>query len=72
MDELPGLVLDPNGYFVRGGARFVPVGVNYWPASCGVELWQRWPEGERQYVGEAVDTGDLKFWPAAVAGDPAV
>lgn len=25
---------------------FVPVGVNYWPASCGVEMWARWPEEE--------------------------
>lgn len=34
------------GYFQRDGERFVPMGVNYWPASCGVEMWQAWPERE--------------------------
>lgn len=24
----------------------MPVGVNYWPASCGVEMWLAWPEEE--------------------------
>jgi len=38
--------LDAQGYFVRNGKRVVPVGVNYWPASAGVELWQRWPADE--------------------------
>jgi hypothetical protein len=38
--------LDPQGYFTRDGQRFVPVGVNYWPASAGVEMWQRWPTDE--------------------------
>ena len=41
-----GFTLDAQGYFVRGGARVVPIGVNYWPASCGVEMWQAWPEDE--------------------------
>ncbi len=40
--------LDNSGYFTRGGARFIPVGVNYWPGSCGVEMWQAWPEAEIQ------------------------
>ncbi|MBN1584187.1 MAG: cellulase family glycosylhydrolase [Anaerolineae bacterium] len=43
------LTINPNGYFSRGGKRFVPVGVNYWPGSCGVEMWQRWPEQEIQH-----------------------
>lgn len=38
--------LDNEGYFQRDGQPFFPVGVNYWPASCGVELWQAWPEEE--------------------------
>ena len=35
-----------DGYFYRGEQRFVPVGVNYWPASCGTEMWTTWPEAE--------------------------
>jgi hypothetical protein len=38
--------LDRDGYFLRDGQPFLPVGVNYWPASCGVELWSVWPEAE--------------------------
>jgi hypothetical protein len=38
--------LDAHGYFTRAGKRFVPVGVNYWPASVGVEVWTRWPADE--------------------------
>ena len=35
------------GYFENaGGLRVIPIGVNYWPASCGVELWPRWPAAE--------------------------
>jgi hypothetical protein len=46
-----GLIIDPSGYFARAesGERFTPIGVNYWPGSCGVELWQRWPEAEIQH-----------------------
>ncbi|OPZ31245.1 MAG: Cellulase (glycosyl hydrolase family 5) [Lentisphaerae bacterium ADurb.BinA184] len=40
------LSLNGRGYFVRGGVRVVPVGVNYWPGSCGVEMWAAWPESE--------------------------
>lgn len=40
--------LDEAGYFTRDGARIMPVGVNYWPASCGVGMWQAWPEEEIQ------------------------
>lgn len=38
--------LDSDGYFQHGGKRFFPVGVNYWPGSCGVEMWQHWPADE--------------------------
>ncbi|WP_438479360.1 glycoside hydrolase 5 family protein [Oleiharenicola lentus] len=30
------------------GDRIIPVGVNYWPASCGVEMWPHWPSAEIQ------------------------
>ncbi|MGI5915024.1 MAG: cellulase family glycosylhydrolase [Anaerolineae bacterium] len=41
------LTLDTHsGYFYRNGERFIPVGVNYWPASCGIEMWPRWPADE--------------------------
>lgn len=38
--------LHENGYFVRNGRRIVPVGVNYWPATSGVEMWARWDADE--------------------------
>jgi hypothetical protein len=38
--------LASDGYFRRDGERFIPVGANWWPGSCGVELWQAWPEDE--------------------------
>src|SRR5690606_7270933 len=44
----PTFALDAAGYFTRGGERIVPVGVNYWPASCGVEMWRAWPATEIQ------------------------
>jgi endo-1,4-beta-mannosidase len=44
----PVFQLTSDGYFTRGAERIVPVGVNYWPASCGVEMWQAWPEKEIQ------------------------
>jgi Endo-beta-mannanase len=34
------------GFRDRSNRAFVPVGVNYWPASCGVELWRQWPDAE--------------------------
>ena len=43
------LTIDQFGYFSRQGQRFVPVGVNYWPGSAGVEMWVRWPEAEMQH-----------------------
>jgi hypothetical protein len=36
------------GYFARGKQRVVPFGVNYWPSSCGLEMWQAWPATEIQ------------------------
>jgi endo-1,4-beta-mannosidase len=41
--------LSSDGYFQRDGQRFVPVGVNYWPASCGLQMWTQWPEDEIQH-----------------------
>lgn len=38
--------LDSKGYFQRDGRRIIPVGVNYWPASSGVEMWARWDPDE--------------------------
>ena len=49
MPRTQGLTLNTDGYFSLDGKRFVPVGVNYWPGSCGVEMWRRWPEAEIQH-----------------------
>lgn len=39
--------LHSSGYYLReNGDFFFPVGANYWPASCGVEMWREWPEKE--------------------------
>lgn len=38
-----------DGYFARGNERIIPFGVNYWPSSCGVEMWQIWPEEEMRH-----------------------
>jgi hypothetical protein len=48
MSDSSGLVIDSSGYYAHTatGERFFPIGVNYWPASCGVELWPHWPEAE--------------------------
>lgn len=43
------LRLDADGYFIRGTQRIVPVGVNYWPASTGVDMWARWNPDEIQH-----------------------
>ncbi len=40
--------LDSAGYFQQDGRRIFPVGVNYWPASCGVDMWLCWPADEIQ------------------------
>jgi hypothetical protein len=59
MLQSPGLVLDMNGYFSLAGKRFVPVGVNYWPASCGVEMWQQWPADEIQHDLDVIRSLEL-------------
>lgn len=41
--------LNSAGYFLREDEIVMPVGVNYWPTSCGVELWQQWPADEIQH-----------------------
>ncbi|MEX1089700.1 MAG: hypothetical protein WEC36_10835 [Phycisphaeraceae bacterium] len=40
--------LSPQGYFTQDGQTLLPVGVNYWPASVGVEMWPAFPEEEIQ------------------------
>lgn len=41
------ITLHPGGRcFLDHDRPFVPAGVNYWPGSCGVEMWARWPEAE--------------------------
>jgi hypothetical protein len=35
-----------SGYFQRAGKQFIPVGVNYWPGSSGVEMWKHWAPDE--------------------------
>lgn len=36
------------GFETSVGQPVIPVGVNYWPASCGVEMWSHWPAEEIQ------------------------
>ncbi len=38
--------IDSSGYFNRAGRRLIPYGVNYWPGTCGVEMWRTWPVAE--------------------------
>lgn len=41
------MTIEISGYILTAsGTRFLPVGANYWPSSCGVEMWQAWPEDE--------------------------
>jgi hypothetical protein len=40
------LSLDPAGGFHRAGRAVVPMGANYWPGSCGVEMLAAWPADE--------------------------
>lgn len=63
--NLGGLILGSDGYFALNDRRFVPVGVNYWPASCGVEMWVRWPEAEMQHdldVVQRVGLNAVRFF----------
>lgn len=44
-DANPCFSLDPEGYFRdRSGKRLFAVGVNYWPASSGLRMWESWDE----------------------------
>jgi len=40
------LTFSQDGYLNRAGRRFIPLGVNYWPGSCGTDMWTKWPESE--------------------------
>lgn len=65
MPLAPRLCLDTEGYLSRDGKRFIPVGVNYWPASCGVEMWRRWPQEEIQHdldVVVALGLNSVRFF----------
>ncbi|MBN1937874.1 MAG: cellulase family glycosylhydrolase [Anaerolineae bacterium] len=65
MSEQSDLVIDQQGYFSHNGQRFVPAGVNYWPGSCGVEMWPRWPEAEIQHdldVIKALGLNSIRFF----------
>ena len=65
MTQTQDLTLGADGYFCQNGTRFVPVGVNYWPGSCGVEMWQRWPEAEMQHdldVLRALGLNSIRFF----------
>ncbi|MFM2090434.1 MAG: hypothetical protein RLZZ127_923 [Planctomycetota bacterium] len=43
---MPATALDPAGGFVRAGRPFIPMGANYWPGSCGVDMLAAWPADE--------------------------
>ena len=65
MPEPIGLTLDERGYFLLTGKRFVPVGANYWPASCGVEMWPQWPASEIQHdldVLKSLGLNSIRFF----------
>jgi hypothetical protein len=49
MSSPDSITLDEHGRFSRAGKPLVPVGANYWPASCGVEMWPRWPAEEMRH-----------------------
>jgi hypothetical protein len=82
MSDSPGLILDEKGYFSLAGRRVVPIGVNYWPASCGVEMWPRWPAAEIQHdldVIQSLGLNTIRFFlrwqdfePEAGQYDPAM
>ncbi len=59
MPDPTPVTLAPEGYFHRNGRRIFPVGVNYWPGSCGVDMWQAWPEDELRHDLDVVR--DLGF-----------
>jgi hypothetical protein len=46
-----GVALSESGFFLRNGSHFYPIGVNYWPASTGCNLWNAdtFPSAEIQH-----------------------
>ena len=46
-----GVALSETGFFLRNGSHFYPIGVNYWPASTGCNLWNAdtFPSAEIQH-----------------------
>lgn len=59
MTETTGLWIDEHGYLRHDRGRLIPVGVNYWPGSCGVEMWARWPADEMRRDLDLVRTHGL-------------
>ena len=50
--ETRGVTLSKDGFFLRNGTRFFyPIGLNYWPASTGCNLWtaETFPGAEIQH-----------------------
>lgn len=46
-----GVALSKDGFFLRNGSFFYPIGLNYWPASTGCNLWtaETFPSAEIQH-----------------------
>eukprot|EP01051_Picozoa_sp_SAG22_P015228 SAG22_NODE_1962_length_3242_cov_2.053452_2_plen_442_part_00 len=46
-----GITLSKDGFFLRSGSFFYPIGVNYWPSSSGCNLWtaETFPKEEIQH-----------------------
>jgi hypothetical protein len=46
-----GVTLSNDGFFLRNGSFFYPIGVNYWPSSTGCNLWtaKTFPSAEIQH-----------------------
>ena len=65
MPDVSGVTLGADGYFSQAGKRFVPVGANYWPASCGVAMWRYWPAREIQHdldVLKSLELNCIRFF----------
>eukprot|EP00026_Physarum_polycephalum_P005686 Phypoly_transcript_05721.p1 GENE.Phypoly_transcript_05721~~Phypoly_transcript_05721.p1 ORF type:complete len:585 (+),score=70.87 Phypoly_transcript_05721:22-1755(+) len=48
--------LSEDGYFLQNEKRFIAVGVNYWPGSSGVQMWNFWPANEIQHDLDVIKT----------------
>lgn len=46
-----GVTLSKDGFFLQNGTHFYPIGLNYWPASTGCNLWtaETFPGAEIQH-----------------------